>query len=210
MYTYLSFTQEEFDLLQVFFRTFNAQKQSIKIIGNFNNTGKLLVRDFHKIDAMDALWDIFAQVKDTKVLESVSNLLVTLHTSFISTVERSTIHTIQKALMDKCLASISSLNASQQLTARCISLILQLFNVFQNGTQLSFKKTSQTKNQTTLSFKATVVLDGQPKIQEFREQESITLEQWKRKLADQSGVGYKQVEIEIDGKRVEDEWDLSQ
>ena len=76
----------------MFFRTLNNQKQSIKILSNANNTaGKILVKEFAKIDGMDALWDIFALVKDQKVLDSVSNLLVILHTSFISTLDKSVI-----------------------------------------------------------------------------------------------------------------------
>jgi len=46
------------------------------------------VRDFNKIDGLDALWEIFTMVKEQKVLESVSNLLVTLYTSFMSSLDR--------------------------------------------------------------------------------------------------------------------------
>jgi len=48
---------------------FNAQKNVIKLIGNYNATGKILVRDLTKVDGIDALWEIFALAKDTKVLE---------------------------------------------------------------------------------------------------------------------------------------------
>jgi len=41
------------------------------------------VRDFD-FEGKRALWDIFVSVKDPKVLEAVSNLLVVLHTSFLS------------------------------------------------------------------------------------------------------------------------------
>jgi ubiquitin carboxyl-terminal hydrolase 9/24 len=42
------------------------------------------VKDFD-FEGKEALWEIFACVKDTKVLDSVSNLLVTLYTSFVQT-----------------------------------------------------------------------------------------------------------------------------
>jgi hypothetical protein len=41
------------------------------------------VRDFD-FEGKKALWDIFVLVKDPKVLEAVSSLLVILHTSFVS------------------------------------------------------------------------------------------------------------------------------
>jgi hypothetical protein len=81
------------DLFQVFFRTFNLQKNIIKIIGHFTNnaSGKIIVREHARIDGLDALWEIFTCVKDLKVLESVSNLLVTLYTSFQSSLDRATL-----------------------------------------------------------------------------------------------------------------------
>jgi hypothetical protein len=91
--------------------------------------------------------------------------------------------------MDRCLGYLSSPNATPQLTSRCINLILQLFNVFQSGQLTSSsslvtqKKSGHFKNQALIAFKVSVQTEG-IKVVEFKESETTTMEQWKRKVAE--------------------------
>jgi hypothetical protein len=117
---YANFCPEEFDLFQVFFRSYNMGRGSIRWTSPVPR-----VKD-PEYEGKSALWDIFACVKDTKVLDTVSNLLVILHTN----VQQSRMQQVQQELMDKCLSYISSASACPTLTSRCINLILLLFRVF--------------------------------------------------------------------------------
>jgi hypothetical protein len=47
-----------------------------------------------------------------------------------------------------------------------------------------------------MSFKATVTNNGVVSVMEFKEADSITVDGWKRRLCEQLGVAYKQVELE--------------
>lgn len=61
----ISYTVEDFELFQVFFKQNNQSNQTLKY---FNNLQRFLVND-HNFEGKQAIWNIFAKVKDQLLLE---------------------------------------------------------------------------------------------------------------------------------------------
>ena len=61
----ISYTVEDFELFQVFFKSIN---QSLHKIKYYNNISRFILSD-HNLEGKAAIWTIFAKVKDQQLLE---------------------------------------------------------------------------------------------------------------------------------------------
>ncbi|CAK79859.1 unnamed protein product (macronuclear) [Paramecium tetraurelia] len=105
--------------------------------------------------------------------------------------------------MDKCLDLIQQQCPS--LTTRSINLLLQLFNYFQSGPPS--KKSAKPINST--QFKVQIQLQNNViKYMEFKEGDNTTINQWKQKLAEDLEVAYLQLDITIENKPIEQQFDV--
>lgn len=145
---------------------------------------------------------MFAKVKDLKLLDTISQLLITLHTQLSSTIA-ATAEKVQQEMMDKCLEFIQQSNPG--LTSRSITLIVMLFNVFQSGPTVK----KPFKSNAHVPFRASIITNKDSKMMEFKEGDQQTLHHWKCKLADDLGVAYKQLEVLVDNKPIENHHDAA-
>ncbi|CAD8173749.1 unnamed protein product [Paramecium pentaurelia] len=195
---YENYTIEDFELFQVFFKQYNQTRQTLKY---FNNLYRFLVND-HNFEGKSAIWQIFAKVKDQLLLEQISYFIINLYTQLNQNLDQQS-DKIYQEMMDKCLDLIQQQCPS--LTTRSINLLLQLFNYFQSGPPS--KKSSKPINYTT--FKVQL---QQPnnliKYMEFKEGDNTTINQWKQKLAEELQVAYLQLDITIENKPIEQQFDV--
>ncbi|CAD8073216.1 unnamed protein product [Paramecium primaurelia] len=195
---YENYTIEDFELFQVFFKQYNQSRQTLKY---FNNLYRFLVND-HNFEGKSAIWEIFAKVKDQLLLEQISYFIINLYTQLNQNLDQQC-DKIYQEMMDKCLDLIQQQCPS--LTTRSINLLLQLFNYFQSGPPS--KKSSKPINYTT--FKVQL---QQPnnliKYIEFKEGDNTTINQWKQKFAEELQVAYLQLDITIENKPIEQQFDV--
>ncbi|CAD8072236.1 unnamed protein product [Paramecium sonneborni] len=193
-----NYTIEDFELFQVFFKSYNQSRQIIKY---FSNSSRFLVND-HNFEGKSAIWHIFAKVEDQYLLESISYFIINLYTQFNQTLDQQS-DKIYQEMMDKCLDLIQQQCPS--LTTRSINLLLQLFNYFQSGPPS--KKSSKPQNY--IQFKVQFL---QPnnfiKNLEFKEGDTTTINQWKQKLAEDLQVAYLQLDITLDNRPIEYLFDI--
>ncbi|CAD8154340.1 unnamed protein product [Paramecium pentaurelia] len=195
---YENYTIEDFELFQVFFKSFNQSHQTLKY---FNNSSRFLVND-HNFEGKSAIWHIFAKVKDQLLLEQMSFFIINLYTQLNSNLDQQC-DRIYQEMMDKCLDLIQQQCPS--LTTRSINLLLQLFNYFQSGPPS--KKSTKPINYT--QFKVQIQQpNNMVKYLEFKEGDTTTINQWKQKLAEELQVAYLQLDITIENRPIEQQYDI--
>ncbi|CAD8161247.1 unnamed protein product [Paramecium octaurelia] len=195
---YENYTIEDFELFQVFFKSYNQNRQMLKYYGN---SIRFIVND-HNFEGKNAIWQIFAKVKDLILLDQIANFIINLYTQLNLTLDPKC-DKIYQEMMDKCLELIQQQCPS--LTTRSINLLLSLFNYFQSGP--SSKKSLKPNNYT--QFKVQIInTNNQIAIKECKEGDTTTVNQWKQKLAEELQVAYQQLDITVDNRQIEQLFDI--
>ncbi|CAD8075134.1 unnamed protein product [Paramecium sonneborni] len=195
---YENYTIEDFELFQVFFKSYNQTRQMLKY---YSSSIRFIVND-HNFEGKNAIWQIFAKVKDLVLLEQIANFIINLYTSLNYTLDAKC-DKIYQEMMDKCLELIQQQCPS--LTTRSINLLLSLFNYFQSG-PIS-KKSAKPINY--IQFKAQIIsANNQMSVKEFKEGDTTTVNQWKQKLSEELQVAYQQLDIFVDNKPIEQQFDI--
>ncbi|CAD8074991.1 unnamed protein product [Paramecium primaurelia] len=195
---YENYTIEDFELFQVFFKSFNQTRQMLKYYGN---SMRFIVND-HSFEGKNAIWQIFAKVKDLSLLEQIANFILNLYTQLNQQLDTKC-DKIYQEMMDKCLELIQQ--QCPGLTTRSINLLLSLFNYFQSGPPS--KKSLKSTNYT--SFKVHIInTNNQITNKEYKEGDTTTVNQWKQKLSEELQIAYSQLDITVENRPIEQQYDI--
>ncbi|CAD8065465.1 unnamed protein product [Paramecium primaurelia] len=195
---YENYTIEDFELFLVFFKSYNYSRQ---IMNYFVNSIRFIVND-HNFEGKNAIWQIFAKVKDLGLLDQIANFIINLYTNLSQTLDNKC-DKIYQEMMDKCLELIQQQCPS--LTTRSINLLLSLFNYFQSGPLL--KKPIKPNSYTQFMVQI-INTNNQITIKEFKVGDKTTINEMKQKIAEDLQVAYQQLDIIVDNKLIEQQVDI--